>query len=480
MPVDPKNRLNDLDSRQWLPFQKSWFVASDNLAVEFIRFFTKQRKTDGHPGVVGILAEQEEKFLHAIHSCHRQPLIIDSAPPAATADYVFIDWRQMQESVSVYNEQGPARLKRIHAAAHALTRGGYLTLLMRNGGDESTLLPFAWHFGLQVAELLKQKDEKIGCEPPAAPTEALGWQTDQRFFYCLIFQKDDEPSTSLPSFHSLQAFHQSSDSPLWRRARRPAWSVVKPPPREKEVLLHPAKFPETLVAQFIEDFSNPGELVFDPMAGTGSALLAAHRTGRRSAGIELNPSFIDIIRARLQQEDMFSARLAEDVLICGDATDDHIYSQLPFVIDYVVTSPPYWDMLRMKGAETQKKRRGAGLLVFYSNHPNDLGNLSDYDSFLDMLLRAYRLVIARLKPGGFMTVIVKNVKKRGTIYPLAWHLALRLSPEMELRHEQMWCQDDLKLAPYGYRYAWVSNTFHHYCLHFRKPLTANPRSGLVG
>jgi DNA modification methylase len=478
MPVDPKNRLNDLDSRQWLQFQKSWFVASDNLAVEFIRFFTKHRKPDGQSGVVGILVEQKEKFLHVIHSCHRQPLIIDSAPPAA-ADCVVIDWRQMQDSVSVYNEQGPARLRRIHAAAQALTHGGYLALLMRNGRDESTLLPVAWHFGLHVADLLKQKDEKIGCEPPAAPAEALGWQTDQRFFYCLIFQKDHEPPTTLPTFRPLQVFHQNSDAAQEARPRRPAWSVVKPPPREKAVLLHPAKFPETLVAQFIEDFSNPGDLVFDPMAGTGSALVAARRIGRRSAGIELNPSFIEIIRARLQQEDMFGARRAEDVLLCGDATDDRIYSQLPPIIDYVVTSPPYWDMLRMKGAETQKKRRGAGLLVFYSNHPHDLGNLSDYDSFLDMLLRAYRLVIARLKPGGFMTVIVKNVKKRGTIYPLAWHLALGLSPEMELRHEQMWCQDDLKLAPYGYRYAWVSNTFHHYCLHFRKPLTTNPGSGLV-
>jgi hypothetical protein len=123
----------------------------------------------------------------------------------------------------------------------------------------------------------------------------------------------------------------------------------------------------------------------------------------------------------------------------------------------------------MKGAETQKKRRDAGLLVFYSEHENDLGNVPDYEAFIAMLLRAYRLVIERLKPGGFMTVIVKNVKKRGKIFPLAWDIAFALSPFMELRHEQLWCQDDQKLSPFGYRYAWVSNTFHHYCLHFRKP-----------
>ena len=30
-----------------------------------------------------------------------------------------------------------------------------------------------------------------------------------------------------------------------------------------------------------------------------------------------------------------------------------------------------------------------------------------------------------------------------------------------------WCIDNQRLAPYGMGNAWVSNTFHHYCLQFR-------------
>jgi len=42
----------------------------------------------------------------------------------------------------------------------------------------------------------------------------------------------------------------------------------------------------------------------------------------------------------------------------------------------VLTSPPYWDMLRAKGAGTQKQRRtSAELDVFLLDDPNDLGNL---------------------------------------------------------------------------------------------------------
>ena len=469
MPVDPKNRLNDLDSRQWLQFQKSWFPVSENTVEEFIRFFTKQKNADGHPGVVGFLAEQAGQLCGAAHASGRRSSIIEEATAVVPADYVLIDWQADKDSLASYNNKGSARIAKLHAAARALRRGGYLSVFMRNATLNGTLLPLAWHFAMQISSLLTLKDEKIACETIAASEEAIGWQTDQQLFYCLNFRKDNEISSTTPEFRPLEIFHQHRDSQEKRMPRRSAWNVVKPPPREKGVLLHPAKFPEPLIAQFIEDFSKPGDIVLDPMAGTGSALVAARTTGRRSAGIEINPSFVKIIRRRLQQDDMFSNGMAADTLICGDATKEETYAQLPPVIDYIVTSPPYWDMLRMKGAETQQKRRDAGLLVFYSDHSRDLGNLADYEEFLALLLRAYRLVIARLKPGGFMTVIVKNVKKRGKIYPLAWHLALALAPELELRHEQIWCQDDQKLAPFGYRYAWVSNTFHHYCLHFRKP-----------
>jgi len=468
MPVDPKNRLNDLDSRQWLQFQKSWFQVSENTIEEFFRFFTKQKRADGQISRIGILPEHFDRLATAVRACERQPSMIDDSIENGAVDYVLVDWRDEKDTIESYNGKGSARLAKIHAAARALRRDAYFTFFMRNAGNNATLLPLAWHFSRQVAGIVSPKDEKIACEPPAQLGKVSGWQTEQNFFYCLTFRKEHDVPEIVPSFQPLQISHPTDHSPEKTTHRRPAWNVVKPPPREKGVLLHPAKFPEPMIAQFIEDFSEPGELVLDPMAGTGSALLAARRTGRRCAGIELNPTFVEIIRQRLQQDDMFNTGVM-NALICGDATSEVPYRALPPMIDYVVTSPPYWDMLRMKGAETQQKRRDAGLPVFYSDQAQDLGNLSDYEDFLNMLIKAYRLVVDRLKPGGFMTVIVKNVKKKGKVYPLAWDIAFALAPFMELRHEQIWCQDDQKLAPFGYRYAWVSNTFHHYCLHFRKP-----------
>jgi len=131
-------------------------------------------------------------------------------------------------------------------------------------------------------------------------------------------------------------------------------------------------------------------------------------------------------------------------------------------------SPPYWNMLHAKGAETQKKRRAsAGLDVHYSDDPNDLGNINKYEDFLQKLVNIYEGLKPLLCDKAYLTIIVKNVKKGGKIYPLAWDIARELGRTYTLKDEKLWLQDNLRLAPYGLGSAWVSNTFHHYCLQFR-------------
>ena len=248
-----------------------------------------------------------------------------------------------------------------------------------------------------------------------------------------------------------------------------SWFIHNPPPRRKGVLVHPAKFPETMAQEFIEFFTKEGQTVLDPMAGTGSTLIAALRAGRNSYGIELNPKYAKIAQEIIAEE---RNTLGEKVkglkskIINGDATLASSF-KIP-TIDYILTSPPYWDMLRAKGAETQKKRRSSDELdVTYSDDPNDMGNISDYDEFLEKLVRIYEGLQPLLREKAYLTIIVKNVKKGGKIYPLAWDIARELGKTYTLKDEKIWLQDNQPLAPYGMGSAWVSNTFHHYCLQFR-------------
>jgi DNA modification methylase len=494
--VDPKNRLNDLDSRRWLQFQKSWFYLGAETPAEFVAFFTKEFCSDSKlstdresakrkRSAVGIFPENAETLKPIIESLGREAVVLEPsfvASAAAALDYLLVDLREIFYDEESYVRQAAAWLERLHAAAALMKPNSYLTIFLGNADAGDRYVPEAWEFGKLVGNFLTMKDEKIGCNrgaaatadnfptPPAAAKHVVS--SGAEVVYCLNFRRDAEVIPALPRFTATQQAHhqqqQAGSESSWDEPL--AWFVVKPPPREKNVLLHPAKFPEPLIQQFIERFTKPGERVFDPMAGTGSALVAAVACNREAYGIELNPAFGGIINQRFaaRQADLLAAPIWQ---VCsGDAGAAETYDKLPASFHYVITSPPYWDMLRMKGAETQQKRQQAGLLQFYSDDARDLGNMASYEDFLENLVKIYQRVGARLEPGRYMTIIVKNVKKKGQIFPLAWDLAFRLRRDFALCREQFWCQDDQKLAPFGYRYAWVSNTFHHYCLHFQKPL----------
>jgi len=62
---------------------------------------------------------------------------------------------------------------------------------------------------------------------------------------------------------------------------------------------HPAIFPEKLAEDHILSWSNEGDIVLDPMAGSGTKLKMAKKNNRNYVGIEISPEYIDIINKRL-------------------------------------------------------------------------------------------------------------------------------------------------------------------------------------
>ena len=64
---------------------------------------------------------------------------------------------------------------------------------------------------------------------------------------------------------------------------------------------HPCQLPEELLERVILASTDKGNLVLDPMAGTGTTLRVAQRLGRRYLGIEKQPQYVSLIRRRLRQ-----------------------------------------------------------------------------------------------------------------------------------------------------------------------------------
>lgn len=75
---------------------------------------------------------------------------------------------------------------------------------------------------------------------------------------------------------------------------------------------HSAAFPIDLPKWFIRLFTQPGDLVLDPFIGSGTTALAAMELGRNFLGIDLNPDYIELSRARVSEVQIGLPNVADE------------------------------------------------------------------------------------------------------------------------------------------------------------------------
>ena len=75
-------------------------------------------------------------------------------------------------------------------------------------------------------------------------------------------------------------------------------NVIACPKVGNAALIHPNEKPVALLERLIEATTEPGALILDPFAGSGSTLAAAAKTGRQYIGIELDPKYSQIAADR--------------------------------------------------------------------------------------------------------------------------------------------------------------------------------------
>ena len=94
------------------------------------------------------------------------------------------------------------------------------------------------------------------------------------------------------------------------RTRTTVWMYDRP----KASREHPTMKPVKMWAAAMHDGSRQNEIVFDPFLGSGTSVVAAEQTGRRCYGIELSPSYCDVIVKRWESMSGQKAiRLAAEV-----------------------------------------------------------------------------------------------------------------------------------------------------------------------
>ena len=229
---------------------------------------------------------------------------------------------------------------------------------------------------------------------------------------------------------------------------------------------HPAPFSFTDVSRLILFFTKSGERVLDPFCGVASTLKAAAVTGREGVGIELSRQWLQLGRMRLAME---VADGSKQEVLSGDARD-----VLPTLadesFDFIVTSPPYWAILNKKADHKVKAERlSNGLATNYSEDARDLANIADYEQFLVELTGLFAECRRVLRPSRYMCVVVSDFRHGSAFIPYHADLMNRLTEDgWRLKSINVLVQNQKRLYPYGYPYAFVPNIHHQYILVLQK------------
>ena len=102
-------------------------------------------------------------------------------------------------------------------------------------------------------------------------------------------------------WESIAYMHRADCRSSWNGNGRHGNFVSPIPPAEG----HPTAKPHPMVAEWVRLFSNPGDVILDPYAGSGTTLRAAKDEGRRAIGVEIDERYCDLIARRLTQDTLF-------------------------------------------------------------------------------------------------------------------------------------------------------------------------------
>jgi len=229
---------------------------------------------------------------------------------------------------------------------------------------------------------------------------------------------------------------------------------------------HPAPFPYLMIQRLLLFFTKKGQLVLDPFSGIGSTLKACALNGRKGIGVELGEKWVKLSRKRLEAE---TKKGLEQKIIQGD-TREVLKEFEDETFDFIVTSPPYWNILNKRADYRVKEERiKENLDTRYSDDANDLANIKDYDHFLIELGKVFSLCYKKLKTGKYMALVVSDFREKSKY--VMFHADTSKVMEtagFTVKGVIILVKNAKKLYPYGYPYGFVPNIHHEYILIFRK------------
>jgi len=187
-----------------------------------------------------------------------------------------------------------------------------------------------------------------------------------------------------------------------------------------ESVAHPAKMLPAIAREAIVRYTEPGDLVIDPMCGIGTTLVEASHLNRRSFGIEYEPRWAKIAEKNLAHARTTGAT-GQARVVAGDARNiaEIAPRELRGTAALVITSPPYGASLHgqvRSSAETGKP----GVRKFHYTYSRDRANLAHLPvaDLIEGFARILHGCKALLREGGIVAVTARPWREHGALIDL--------------------------------------------------------------
>jgi tRNA G10 N-methylase Trm11 len=226
------------------------------------------------------------------------------------------------------------------------------------------------------------------------------------------------------------------------------WPVAQQTAREQrrrrylpDSTAHPGKMLPELARSVIRAYSDPGELVLDPMCGIGTTLVEAIHLDRDAIGVELERRWTataagNVVLAREQGAPAHALCLQGDARRLGRGLLDELAGQVPLIL----TSPPYGPSLH------GQVKAGHGRPVEkwddrYSRNPGNLAHLpaqpsrSRGPSFAAALAAILAGCARMLAPTGRLVLTARPYRSHGSLVDLPGEI-IRLAADAGLTLEE--------------------------------------------
>lgn len=200
------------------------------------------------------------------------------------------------------------------------------------------------------------------------------------------------------------------------------------------------------------NYSTEGELILDPMVGSGTTLIEARSLNRNAIGFDINEYAVNITKERLR----FNVKNnSKQIVSVGDVRS--LTTLENNSVDLIVTHPPYWN------------------LVEYSGKINtaDLSSINKLDTFFSELDKGISELFRVLKENHFCAILMGDTRKGQHFIPLSQMLLIRcLKHGFVLKEDIIKTQHNTRNTP-----RWINSAknyrfyliMHEHLFIFRKP-----------